>query len=98
MIHVLSSRNPLEETLKLEKFLELPNYFTEENFSFRKRSQGTKTFPCFKNAVHEFCMKGDKGREHPKINASTEIYLQNLYRPMIEQLYEMTGISLDLSQ
>ena len=43
-------------------------------------------------------MEDDKGRKHPRINASTEIYLQNLYRPMIEQLYEMTGISLDLSQ
>ena len=84
--------------MKLEKFLELPKYFTAENFSFRKRSEGLKTFPCFKNATYEFCMREDKGREHPKINASTETYLENLYRPMIEKLYQMTGIKLDLSQ
>ena len=84
--------------MKLEKFLELPNYFTEANFSFRKKDQGSmKTFPCFKNATYEFCMKGDKGREHPKIQASTEIYLENLFRPMVEQLFLMTGIRLDLT-
>ena len=84
--------------MKIEKFLGLPHYFTEENFSFRERSEGSKIFPCFKNATYEFCMEDDKGREHPRINASTEIYLQNLYRPMIEKLYQMTGIRLDLSQ
>ena len=82
--------------MKLEKFLELPSYFTAENFSFKKRSGGLKTMPCFKNATYEFCMKEDKGREHPKISALSETYLQNLYRPMIDKLYQMTGIKLDL--
>ena len=94
----LLSRNPLEEALKLEKFLKLPKYFTEANFSFRKKRHGSmKTFPCFKNATYEFCMKNDKGREHPKIQASTEIYLQNLFRPMVDKLFQMTGIRLDIS-
>ena len=85
--------------MKLEKFLELPSYFTAENFSFKKRSEGgLKTFPCFKNATYEFCMREDKGRNHPKISAATETYLQNLYRPMIDKLYQMTGIKVDLYQ
>ena len=83
---------------KLEEFLNIPFFFTEENFFFRKREgASTEMFPCFKNDSAEFCMKGDKGRGHPELRPDTEVYLNNLFSPMIEQLYKMTGIMLELS-
>ena len=42
-------------------------------------------------------MKGDKGRDHPELKPETELYLKNLFGPMRQQFYEMTGIMLELS-
>ena len=91
-------RNPLEEVKKLEEFLILPKYFTDQHFYFRENENGSKErFPCFRNGSREICMKGDKGRDHPELKPETELYLKNLFGPMRQQFYEMTGIMLELS-
>ena len=98
LVTFLPLQKSTRRSFEARKVSQTPKYYSETNFSYRKKPYGSmKTFPCFKNTTYEFCMKNDKGREHPKIEASTEIYLQKLFRPMVKKLFRMTGIRLGLS-
>ena len=67
-------QNSLEEIIKLETFIGLPPFFTEDHFVY---PEGRERFPCFKLEKKTNCMKGDNGREHPPLSQETLSYLTN---------------------
>ena len=91
-------RNPLAEIKKVEKFLELPDYFSKDNFIYPHEGSKSK-FPCFKTKEGDVkCMKGDKGRKHPKLRRSTVEFLKNKFGPMANEFHKLTGLRLSVDQ
>lgn len=97
-VHVVDGEkmvtDPLPEIKKIEQFLDIQSFFSEEHFYF---PEGSK-FPCFKPSLDSQpqCMQGDKGRDHPDLLPETYDYLRTYFNPKMESFFEMTGIKYEL--
>ena len=65
-------RNPVEELQKVEKFLGLKPYITEDKFVFNEESR----FYCIRLENDERCMLPNKGRQHPEMSEETRKRLE----------------------
>ena len=83
-IHVIDGDNfvkhPVFELNKIEKFLNISSYFTDDHFVYNK----DKKFYCLKKAG---CMGREKGRQHPNMTESTRKRLQAYFKPLNEELF-----------
>ena len=97
-IHVIDGErmvtDPLPEIKKIEQFLRINSFFSEEHFYF---PEGRK-FPCFRPSRDSKpkCMEGDKGRSHPELLPETYEHLKQYFSPKMEEFFEMTGIKYEL--
>ena len=97
-VHVIDGEkmvtNPLPEIKKIEQFLEIPSFFSEEHFYF---PEGSK-FPCFRPSRESKpkCMEGDKGRSHPDLLPETYEHLKMYFSPKMDTFFNMTGIKYEL--
>ena len=82
-------RQPALELNKVEKFLNILPYFTDDHFVFNP----VKKFYCLKrwptDTLH--CMNRGKGRSHPEMSERTRKILQNYFRPFNEKLFLALG-------
>jgi len=85
--------DPLTEIRKVETFLGLAQFYSEDHFIYPDSKKG---FPCFALAEGAKCMGADKGRPHPSIRNTTKDLLKIKFRPMLEKFKEQTGIELKL--
>ena len=87
-------QKPLSEIRKVEKFLRISSFYSEDHFYFPEDSK----FPCFrKNSETEpRCMMGDKGRDHPVLKNETYDYLKKYFKPKMEDFEKLTGIHYEL--
>ena len=71
-------QRPLTEIRKVEKFLGISPFYSEDHFYF---PEGSK-FPCFrKNSETEpRCMMEDKGRKHPVLKNETYDHLRKYFK------------------
>ena len=76
--------NPLAELTKIEKFLGLPHYISEDHIYFNE----TKRFFCIRSTG---CLSKGKGRPHPTIDQGVIDKLQRFYAPHNEQFFSLTG-------
>ena len=60
---------------------------------------GRKGYPCFKldRDTRDSCMGGEKARDHPEISQETRTFLRQIYRPMLEDFNNKTGMNIRLS-
>ena len=81
---------------KIEKFLEIPQYFTVDHFDYT----GRKGFPCFKldEKSRSQCMSKVKARDHPKLNQESLTYLRNHFKPILNNFKSQTGVNIKLSK
>ena len=88
------SVDPLVELRKVETFLGLLPFFSEEHF-LAGRADG---LPCFESGERDrpSCMGSNKGRPHPQLQPETLAFLRQKYKPMLDQFYAMTGVQLSL--
>jgi len=89
-------RNPVVELKKVEKFLALDNFFTNDMFYFN----ATKGFHCWKKPTKSgiavpFCLGNSKGRQHPKLLPDTEQRLLEFFEPHNRQFFELVGRKFD---
>ena len=87
-------QRPLSEIRKVEKFLGISPFYSEDHFYF---PEGSK-FPCFrKNAKTEpRCMMEDKGRNHPVLKNETYDHLRKYFEPKMKNFEKLTGIHYEL--
>ena len=87
-------QDPLTEIRKVETFLGITQFYSEEHFYF---PEGSK-FPCFRkdSASQPRCMQGDKGRDHPVLKTETLNHLRNHFKPKMEEFRRLTGIHYEL--
>ena len=80
---------------KIEKFLEIPQYFTVDHFDYT----GRKGFPCFKldEKSRSQCMSKVKARDHPKLNQESLTYLRNHFKPILNTFKSQAGVNIKLS-
>ena len=86
------AKDPLPVLQKVETFLELPSFYSEEHFTYN----GRKGFPCFKLSK-ETCMGKNKARDHPELSSETLQYLRRILRPSLEEFNLKTGMNITLS-
>ena len=97
-VHVIDGEkmvtDPLPEIKKIEQFLEISSFFSEEHFYF---PEGSK-FPCFRPSRESKpkCMEGDKGRSHPDLLPETYEHLKAYFTPKMDTFFDMTGIKYEL--
>lgn len=82
--------NPLSVLKRVERFLEIPAMFREENFYFNKTS-GFFCLVSFEENANPKCYGEGKGRKHPELPAEDEKMLYNFYRPFNEKLFTLIG-------
>ena len=85
-------RNPAEELIKLQRFLNLDVVIDENYFYFNQ----TKGFPCLKKGETKQdpkCLGESKGRAHPNVDPFVIRRLKRFFEPYNERLYKMTGIN-----
>jgi hypothetical protein len=73
-------KNPYDEIIKMERFLDLKPFFKKENFIYDK----SKGFFCLRKnlkSVKLECMGDNKGRDHPFISDSVLVKLRNYFSP-----------------
>ena len=87
-IHVVDGDNfvkqPAFELNKIEKFLNISQYFTDDHFVYYPE----KKFYCLKEAG---CMASHKGRPHPNMTQNTRKRLQAYFKPFNEKLFIALG-------
>ena len=91
-IHIVDGdnfvKNPVLELQKIEHFLELKPYITDEKFVYNP----ARKFYCLKDkAGSASCMSKNKGRAHPSMSEVTRTRLQHYYRPYNEDLFKLLG-------
>ena len=96
-IHIVDgdklSVNPYSELIKVEKFLNLPSYFTKDMFYF---SAG-KGFPCFKQEDgHNYCLSAKKGFKHPNVAQEVKDKLYDTFRPHMINFCQQAGVNFSL--
>merc|ERR1712032_806630 len=62
---------PAKVLQKFEKFVGIPNFFTDDHFDF----SGKKGYPCF-TLDPNGCMSSSKAREHPELKKETMRFLR----------------------
>lgn len=82
-------QEPLTELKRVEKFLEVKQYFTSDKFYYNS----TKGFHCWKKTdkkgrVVPVCLGSAKGRQHPKLSNLTEQRLASFFAPHNNRFYE----------
>ncbi|XP_052788569.1 heparan sulfate glucosamine 3-O-sulfotransferase 3B1-like [Mya arenaria] len=83
---------PWIELKRVEKFLGVRDYFTEDMFPFVEE-RGER---CVKQMSGDFkCMSEKKGRSHPKIEEESEKLLRNYFAPLNRQLFELLNTTFD---
>ena len=102
-IHIIDSQtfsaNPVPDLKKVESFLNINHYFSDELFVFNT----TKGFYCFKEAdLQESqetnsvkCLRQGKGRKHPNISSSFIEKLRQVCRPHNRRFFSLTGRYFD---
>ena len=94
-IHIVDGDNykehPAEELQKIEKFLGIRNYITDDLFSYNKE----KGFFCLMSEGTEHCMPAGKGRTHPNVKPDVLEQLQAFFKPYNEELFRMIGRRFD---
>ena len=87
-IHVVDGDNfvkhPAFELNKIEKFLNISQYFTDGHFVYNP----VKKFYCLKGTG---CMGSNKGRPHPNMTENTRKRLQAYFKPFNEKLFLTLG-------
>ena len=97
-VHVIDGdkmvSDPLPEIQKIETFLGISSFFSDEHFYF---PEGSK-FPCFRPSLDATprCMGEDKGRSHPSLLPETYDYLKMHFRPKMDDFLKLTGIRYEL--
>ena len=90
-IHIVDGdnfvKNPVQELQKVEEFLELRPYFTEDKLVFNEESG----FYCIKLENDERCMLPNKGRQHPEMSEETRKRLENYFKPLNENFFNTVG-------
>ncbi|XP_052687021.1 heparan sulfate glucosamine 3-O-sulfotransferase 6-like [Crassostrea angulata] len=84
--------NPGEEMRKVQTFLGLRTFITEDNFILNK----TRGFPCIKKTMSSkrgHCLDESKGRKHPILPESVIAALRRFYRPFNAKFYRLTNIN-----
>ena len=87
--------SPVRVLNRIEKFLGVPRYFTEQHFEF----SGRKGYPCFKldPDSHSRCMGEKKARDHPELSDKSLNFLRRYYKPKLEKFKARTGVDVKLS-
>ena len=95
-IHIVHGENlvtnPGEEMRKVQTFLGLRTFITEDNFILNK----TRGFPCIKKTMSSkrgHCLDKSKGRKHPILPESVIAALRRFYRPFNAKFYRLTNIN-----
>ena len=89
------SRNPIKTLNKVEKFVDVPQYFDKNHFDY----SGRNGLPCFKLDEESLsqCMTKGKGRPHPELNEKSLKILREHFIPILEKFKQQTGMNLNLS-
>jgi len=88
-------KNPVDVLNKVEKFLDLPTFFTTDHFDYT----GINGFPCFKldqKSMSE-CMNKKKARKHPDLDQESLQLLRNEFLPIVKKFKNQSGMTLTLS-
>ena len=81
-------QNPVLELRKIESFLGLRHYISEENFVFNS----TKGFFCWKLWDDtEKCESKGKGRPHPKVDEGLKETIVEYFKPHNKLFFDMIG-------
>ena len=96
-IHIIDgdklSVDPYSELIKVEKFLNLPSYFTKDMFYF----SASKGFPCFKQEDgHSYCLGAKKGFKHPNVAQEVKDKLYDTFRPHMINFCQQAGVNFSL--
>ncbi|RUS88767.1 hypothetical protein EGW08_003484 [Elysia chlorotica] len=87
--------NPLGELRDLEKFLNLPRFFSEETVYFN----ATRGFYCRRVPVNgtlkDSCLGNTKGRKHPPVEQWVKTKLGQYFQEHNEKLFKMIGRRFD---
>jgi hypothetical protein len=84
-------RNPYEEMLKVEKFLNLKPFYQKEHFFY----DNNKGFFCLNKDLNNTkieCMKENKGQPHPPVSDDVIEKLKEYYEPYNQELFDMLGV------
>ena len=92
-IHIVDGdnfvKNPVQELQKVERFLGLKPFITEDHFVYSAR----KRFYCLKENNNAKCMPPKKGRPHPQMSNETRSRLQEYFKPLNENLFMTIGMT-----
>ena len=83
-------KEPFDEIKKVELFLKLRPFYTENNFVFNTE----KGFPCFRGPNKRSrlrCLGKTKGRSHPVVDSNIINKLRRYYHPFNKLLYKMVN-------
>ena len=84
--------NPAEELNKIEEFLGLRQYITQDFFTYNS----DKGFFCLNvPGGPKGCMAPRKGRQHSEISPDLIEKLKQFFKPYNEEFYSITGQSFD---
>ena len=95
-IHIVDSaafeKSPAKELTKIEDFLKIGHYFTEEMLVFVSR----KGFYCIHPpGKKQHCLGDDKGHRQPNISFSARKEMSDYLRPHNERFYQLSGKKFD---
>ena len=94
-IHIVAGeqliRDPYQELIKVERFLNLTHRFTTDQFYFNR----TRGFYCMRNLTSGHCLGSSKGRKHPHIDNTLLMKLRHFYRPSNRAFFNITGMTFD---
>ena len=80
--------DPLSELKKVEKFLGVRHYLTEENFVF----DDERGFYCMvSDRGEKHCLGGGKGVPHPSLRPDVEAKLREYFKPLNKRFYRDVG-------
>lgn len=84
--------DPAKELKKIERFLNICSYFTSERFVFNIK-KGKYCLRTKKNGYN--CLGVNKGRTHPQVSDNVLTLLQDYFRPLNKQFFEMVHRQFD---
>ena len=84
--------DPYSELVKVEKFLNIPSYFTQDMFYLNPK----KGFLCYKHEDKDYCLGPKKGLKHPKVSQEVKDKLYDTFRPHTIDFCQQAGINFSL--
>ena len=104
-IHIVNGdkliSNPVPELKKIERFLNIPQYFNDDIFFFSKdkgffcwRKMNRKTYPPCTMAEPE-CLNSHNGRKHPNVSSSSLYEVEVFLKPHIQRFCTMVPAYVD---